>query len=102
MKLTGGKLKSAGALLLFAIFLTAVVSACGGGGSSSSTTTTAPAEEETTEAAEEEAGGETAAWSLPNVNVQNTRAIESAITPENVSTLKPAWAITVNGAGAFG
>jgi outer membrane protein assembly factor BamB/cytochrome c5 len=36
------------------------------------------------------------------VNVQNTRAIESAITPENVSTLKPAWAINVTGSGKFG
>jgi quinohemoprotein ethanol dehydrogenase len=114
-KLRGTRLRSLGALLLFAMLLAVVVSACGGGGSSSSsstveeettteeTTTEEPAEEETAPASEEEAeGGETEAWSLPNVNVQNTRAIESAITPENVSTLKPAWAITVNGTGAFG
>jgi outer membrane protein assembly factor BamB len=119
MKLRGRKLSSLGALLLFALLLTVVVAACGGGGSSSSTAeettteepTTAPAgeeskeepaEEETTEPAEEEGGEETAAWSLPNVNVQNTRAIESAITPENVSTLKPAWAVNITGAGSFG
>jgi outer membrane protein assembly factor BamB/mono/diheme cytochrome c family protein len=109
MKPRGRTLRSAGALLLFALLLTVVVAACGGGGSSSSTaeetttteTTTTTEEETTTEPAEEE-GGETAAWSLPNVNVQNTRAIESDITPENISTLKPAWAITVNGSGSFG
>ncbi len=104
----GRTLRSAGALLLFALLLAVVVSACGGGGSSTTASTVekeAPkeepaAEEEPTEVAEE--GGETEAWSLPNVNVQNTRAIESAITPENVSTLKPAWAVTVNGTGKFG
>lgn len=107
MKPRGTTLGSAGALLLFALLLTVVVAACGGGGSSSSTTTVEQepakeepaAEEESTEVAE---GGETEAWSLPNVNVQNTRSIESAITAENVSTLKPAWAVTVNGTGSFG
>lgn len=105
MKFRGRKLTSVGALLLFALLLTVVVAACGGGGSSSSSTAeeTTPATEEdtTTEVAEEE-GGETEAWSLPNVNVQNTRAIKSDINAENVSTLKPAWAVTVKGKGIFG
>jgi outer membrane protein assembly factor BamB len=107
MKLRGRKLTSAGALLLFALLLTVVVAACGGGGSSSSSsaeeTTTAPAEEtqEETPAAAEE-GGETEAWSLPNANVQNTRNIKSDINVENVSTLKPAWQVNLNGAGVFG
>jgi outer membrane protein assembly factor BamB len=85
-------------LFLFALLLTVVVAACGGGGSSSSSST---AEETTTEVAEEE-GGETEAWSLPNANVQNTRSIKSAINVENVSTLKPAWQVNLNGAGVFG
>jgi outer membrane protein assembly factor BamB len=107
----GKKLGSAGAFLLLALLLATVVAACGGGSSSSTTAEAEPAKEEAPPAKEETAeeepaetaeAGETEAWSLPNVNVQNTRAIESAITPENVSTLKPAWAITVNGSGAFG
>jgi outer membrane protein assembly factor BamB len=104
MKFRGRKLTSAGALLLFALLLTVVVAACGGGGSSSSSTaeeTTTTEEETTTEVAEEE-GGETEAWTLPNVNVQNTRAIKSDINAENVATLKPAWAVTVTGKGIFG
>jgi alcohol dehydrogenase (cytochrome c) len=109
MKLRRTRLTSAGTLLFFALLLTVVVAACGGGSSSTSGGTVEEevpkeeptAEEGSTEVAEGE-GGETEAWSLPNVNVQNTRAIESAITPENVSTLKPAWAITVNGSGSFG
>jgi outer membrane protein assembly factor BamB len=104
------KPRSVGASILIVLLLAVIVAACGGGGSSSTSSTTVEkepakeepaAEEESTEVAEEE-GGETEAWSLPNVNVQNTRSIESAITPENVSTLKPAWAVNVNGAGAFG
>jgi outer membrane protein assembly factor BamB len=115
MKLRGRKPASIGALLLFAILLAVVVAACGGGSSSSSGSTVEeePAKEESASkepAAEEEEptastegeGGETEAWSLPNVDVQNTRAIESAITPENVSTLKPAWAVNITGAGSFG
>jgi outer membrane protein assembly factor BamB len=109
MKLRGSKLTKAGVLLLFALLLTVVVAACGGGGSSSSSstaeeTTTAPAEETKEEPAaeEEEAGGETEAWSLPNANVQNTRNIKSDINVENVSTLKPAWQVNLNGAGVFG
>jgi outer membrane protein assembly factor BamB len=99
MKLKGRKLTSAGALLLFALLLTVVVAACGGSGGSSSSEETTTTEEESTNVAE---GGETEAWSLPNVNVQNTRAIKSGINAENVSTLKPAWAVTVKGSGIFG
>jgi outer membrane protein assembly factor BamB len=106
MKFRGRKLTKAGVLLLFALLLTVVVAACGGGGSSSSSTAeeTTTTEEETKETAgaEEESGGETEAWSLPNVNVQNTRSIKSDINTENVSTLKPAWAVTVKGSGIFG
>src|ERR1700753_2808817 len=109
MKLRGSKLTKAGVLLLFALLLTVVVAACGGGGSSSSSTaeetTPATEEEPTTEPAEgeeeETESSETAAWSLPNANVQNTRSIESAINVENVSTLKPAWQVNLNGAGVF-
>jgi outer membrane protein assembly factor BamB/cytochrome c5 len=104
MKLRGNKLTKAGALLLFALLLTVVVAACGGGGSSSSSTaeeTTTTGGESTTEVAESE-GGETEAWTLPNANVQNTRNIKSEINVENVSTLKPAWQVNLNGAGVFG
>ncbi|HVX31995.1 MAG TPA: PQQ-binding-like beta-propeller repeat protein [Solirubrobacterales bacterium] len=101
MKSRGRKLTSAGAILLLGLLLTVLVAACGGGGSSSSST----AEEATTTEGESSAvaeGGETEAWTLPNVNVQNTRAIKSDINAENVSTLKPAWAVTVKGSGIFG
>lgn len=100
MKLRGRKLTSAGALLLFSLLFAVVVAACGSGGSTSPGTTA----EETTEgeSAEVAEGGAGESWSLPNVNVQNTRAIASDINPENVSTLKPAWAVTVTGKGLFG
>lgn len=106
MKLKGRKPKSAGALLLFALLLTVVVAACGGGGSSSSSstteeTTTAAEEESSTEVAKEE-GGATEVWSLPNANVQNTRNIKSDINAENVSTLKPAWQVNMNGVVSSG
>ena len=96
----------AGIAVICALLLALAIAACGGGGSSSSsteateTTTTATTEEaESKEVAE---GGSTETWTLPNVNVQNTRAIESDITPENVSTLKPAWMVELKGAGVFG
>lgn len=104
MKLRGRKPTSAGALLVFALLLTVVVAACGGGGSSSSSSTieeTTTTGEETTSVAEEE-GGETEAWTLPNVNVQNTRSVKSDVNVENASTLKPAWQINLSGAGVFG
>jgi outer membrane protein assembly factor BamB len=102
MKSRRRKLKSTGVGLLFVLLLALVVAACGGGGSSSSSTaesTGAAAEEESSEVAE---GGSTEVWTLPNVNVQNTRAIESDITPENVASLKPAWTVELQGAGVFG
>jgi glucose dehydrogenase/cytochrome c5 len=106
MKSRGRKPTSAGALLLFALLLTVVVAACGGGSSSSSSTVSTEAtteaeapEEESKEVAE---GGSTEVWSLPNVNVQNTRSIESDITTENVSTLKPAWTVELQNAGSYG
>jgi outer membrane protein assembly factor BamB/mono/diheme cytochrome c family protein len=102
MKLRGRKLKSAGALLLFALLLTVVVAACGGSGgtTASSSEGTTATEEETTAASEE--GGEAETWTLPNANVQNTRNIKSDVNVENVSTLKPAWQVNLNGAGVFG
>jgi outer membrane protein assembly factor BamB len=104
MKLRGRKLTSAGVLLLFALLLTVVVAACGGGGSSSSSTAeeTTTTEEETTPVAEEENESESEAWTVPNANVQNTRNIPSDVNVENVSTLKPAWQVNLNGAGVFG
>jgi glucose dehydrogenase/cytochrome c5 len=111
MKLKGGTATKVGAAFLLALLLALAISACGGGSSSteSSSTETTEAEEakpveEEPEAEEEEVaeGGEGEAWSLPNVNVQNTRAIESGITAENVSTLKPAWMVELKGAGVFG
>lgn len=106
MKLSGRKLTKAGVLVLFALLLAVAVAACGGGGSSSGSTAeeTTPATEkegEETPASDEE-GGETEAWSLPNANIQNTRNIKSDINAENVSTLKPAWQVNLNGAGVFG
>src|SRR6201996_193883 len=68
-------------------------------GSTSSTETAGTTTEETAEVAET---GEAEAWTLPNVNVQNTRAINSDITAENVAELKPAWEVELQGAGVFG
>lgn len=105
MEHRGSRWRATGVVLLFALLLAVVVSACGGGGSSSSTESTEPAETTTTEESESKEvaeGGSTETWTLPNVNVQNTRAIESDITTENVSTLKPAWMVELKGAGVFG
>ncbi len=106
MKLRGSKLTTLGALLLLAALLALVVSACGGSGgtttSSSEEATTTEEESKEVAAGEEEEGAETEAWTLPNANVQNTRNIASDINVENVSTLKPAWQVNLNGAGVFG
>jgi outer membrane protein assembly factor BamB len=93
MKSKGSKLKAV-TVVLFAILIAVVVAACGGsGGTTSSSGTTAE---------EEPAEGTTTAWSLPNVNIQNTRSIESAITPENVTELAPSFEVELHGAGVFG
>lgn len=63
--------------------------------------TAAAASEEAT-GTSEEVSSVTESWTLPNVNVQNTRAIESEITPENVSQLKVAWTVGLKGVGTFG
>jgi glucose dehydrogenase/cytochrome c5 len=113
MKRKSASATKVGAALLLALLLALAISACGGGGSSSSESTatetteaeeTKPAEEPEEEVEEEPVaeGGEGEPWSLPNVNVQNTRAIESGINAENVSTLKPAWEVELQGAGVFG
>jgi outer membrane protein assembly factor BamB/uncharacterized cupredoxin-like copper-binding protein len=41
-------------------------------------------------------------WSLPNANLQNTRAISSTISSANVSKLRVAWRIRLTHAGVFG
>jgi outer membrane protein assembly factor BamB len=109
MKSRGSRWR-AGIALFLVLVLAMVIAACGGGGSSSSSTeatetTETPATTTTTEESESKEvaeGGSTEAWTLPNVDVQNTRAIESGITPENVASLKPAWTVELNGAGTFG
>jgi outer membrane protein assembly factor BamB/cytochrome c5 len=93
MKSKGSKLKAV-TVVLFALLIAVVVAACGGSGG----TTTGSG----TTAEEEPAEGTTAAWSLPNVNIQNTRSIESAITPENVTELAPSFEVELHGAGVFG
>jgi outer membrane protein assembly factor BamB/mono/diheme cytochrome c family protein len=112
MGLGKGRWKTAGAAGLCLLVLALVIAACGGsGGTTTSSSTAESTESSTTEeaaggAAEEGeeattgSGGE--AWSLPNVDIQNTRSIESDITAENVSTLKPAWTVELQGAGSFG
>jgi outer membrane protein assembly factor BamB len=41
-------------------------------------------------------------WSLPNADLQNTRAVSSPITSKNVSKLRVAWRIPLTHAGGFG
>jgi glucose dehydrogenase/mono/diheme cytochrome c family protein len=97
--------RSTAFLILCLIALSVGLAACGGSsGTTTSSSEPATSEESTaTEPAESEEAAETSeAWTLPNVNVQNTRNIESGITPENVSSLKPVWMVTLNGGGAFG
>ena len=87
-------------LAIFALLACALVfAACGGSGGTTTTTAGSTTAETSVEVA---AGGSNEAWSLPNANVQNTRAIKSDITPSNVTTLKPAWAVTVTGTGKYG
>ena len=94
-----------GLLTLCVIAASVLVAACGGSGGTTTTSATEAAgastttEEESTKVAET---GSEEVWTLPNVNAQNTRAIESDITPENVTTLKPAWTVELKGAGTFG
>jgi outer membrane protein assembly factor BamB len=92
---TGGRgtvaLTLAGALAA-AVALTA----CGGSSSSgaSSTSKSSGAGRASTPAA--------STWSLPNANLQNTRAISSSINSANVSKLRVAWRLPLTHAGAFG
>jgi outer membrane protein assembly factor BamB len=63
------------------------LAACGGGGSkSTATTTTTPA----------------AKWSLPNVNLSNTRVANSTISAANVGKLGVAWTMPLTGVAQFG
>jgi outer membrane protein assembly factor BamB len=113
MGLGDGRWKRVGAAGLCLLMLALVVAACGGSGGTTTSSSTAESTE-SSGAAEEEGGEETVAdegeegagggeaWSLPNVDVQNTRAIESDISAENVTTLKPAWTVELKGAGTFG
>ncbi|HTR75601.1 MAG TPA: PQQ-binding-like beta-propeller repeat protein [Solirubrobacterales bacterium] len=80
-----------GAALFFALLLALAVAACGGSGGTTTTSGTGASEE-----------ASSVAWSLPNVNIQNTRSIESGITSENVAELKPAWEVELKSAGVFG
>jgi outer membrane protein assembly factor BamB/mono/diheme cytochrome c family protein len=114
MGLGNGRWKTAGAAGLCLLVLALVIAACGGSGGTTTSSSTSESTESSTTAeggsGNEEGGeGEEATtagggevWSLPNVNVQNTRSIESDITTENVSTLKPAWTVELQGAGTFG
>jgi glucose dehydrogenase/cytochrome c5 len=95
-----------GLLTLCVIAASVLVAACGGSGGTTTTSSGSTSESTETTTAEESTqvaeAGSGEVWSLPNVNVQNTRAIESDITPENVTTLKPAWTVELKGAGTFG
>jgi outer membrane protein assembly factor BamB len=72
------------------------VSGCGGSSSSSASSTNKSAGSR---------GASTSAvstWSLPNADLQNTRAVSSPITSTNVSKLRVAWRIPLTHAGGFG
>ena len=84
-RIRAGGLVGAAAFLALAVALTG----CGSGGNKSTTT----------HAASQPAAS---AWSLPNANLQNTRAISSSISAANVSKLKVAWRIPLTQVGAFG
>jgi outer membrane protein assembly factor BamB len=80
-----GGLVGAAALVALAV----VLAGCGSGSSKSTTTHAASQPASRT-------------WSLPNADLQNTRAISSSIDAANVSKLKVAWRIPLTQVGAFG
>jgi outer membrane protein assembly factor BamB len=70
------------------------LTACGGGSSSGASSTSKSSGPASTPAA--------STWSLPNANLQNTRAISGSITSANVSKLRVAWRLPLKQAGVFG
>jgi len=71
------------------------LSACGGSSKSASSTNKSAGSSGASKAA-------VSTWSLPNADLQNTRAVSSSITSKNVSKLRVAWRIPLTHAGGFG
>jgi outer membrane protein assembly factor BamB len=83
------------ALALLGAFAAAVaLTACGGSSSSGASSTSTSSNPASTPAA--------STWSLPNGNLQNTRAVNGSITSSNVSKLRVAWRLPLKQAGLFG
>jgi outer membrane protein assembly factor BamB len=76
-----------------AVAAAVALTACGGSSSSGASSTSKTSRASTPAAS---------TWSLPNANLQNTRAISSSITSANVSKLRVAWRLPLTHAGAFG
>ena len=77
-----------------AVAAAVALTACGGSSSSSSSTSKSSGPGSVSAPA--------TTWSLPNANLQNTRAISSSITSANVSKLRVAWRLPLKQAGVFG
>ena len=89
---TGGR-GTVALALAGAVAAAVALTACGGGSSSGASSTSKSSGPASTPAA--------STWSLPNANLQNTRAISSSITSANVSKLRVAWRLPLKQAGAL-
>ncbi|MDQ1449141.1 MAG: quinohemoprotein ethanol dehydrogenase, partial [Actinomycetota bacterium] len=76
-----------GAMVL-AVAIAVALAACGGGGNKNAATTVATKPP--------------IHWSLPNVNLSNTRVANSTISASNVGKLGVAWTMPLTGVSAFG
>lgn len=92
-KVRGGSRWMAALAVAGVVAAALAVSGCGGSSKSATTTTSGSPDASTSVAT---------TWSLPNADLQNTRAISSPITAANVSKLRVAWKIPLTHAGGFG
>ena len=99
----------AAAVAVAVVMSSVAVAACGGGGSKSSSTpssgTQTQAQGTQTSGASSSSGSSSVAslWSVPNADVDGTRAVSSQINSSNVSQLKVAWTIPITGVkGLYG
>jgi outer membrane protein assembly factor BamB len=80
----------------------AIVLAAGCGGSSNDSSSSGASSTSTSSGTSPASTSAASTWSLPNADLQNTRAISSSINAANVSKLKVAWRLPLVQSGAFG